>query len=341
MEQATQQSKDPAAGDKSPPRLSITVLNYNYGRYLPACLESILSQSFRDFELIVIDDKSTDDSVERVQPYLADSRVRFIKHDVNAGYRSSLIEGTETHSRGEFLMVFSADDVVRRNDALEIQMAALDENPDAAFCFSAYDRFDDETGEIIDYVRAYDDDCLVPGEQFFRDYATLHRVHVMHSGTIIRREAYQKAGGYPRDLSITLDFAMWLLLSLEGPVAYCNDVLYGYRRHLGQMSQASQKVHKNALELVSSIERACDKARSKGLPVANAREAALRYQLLIDAISEAFSEQRSLSLLRLRSAFLLRPWLTLTSKGLLVVIARLALGQRGYAFVRSSLTGKQ
>jgi glycosyltransferase involved in cell wall biosynthesis len=60
------------------PILSITVTNYNYAHLLPTCLDSILSQRFSDFEVIVIDDRSTDHSLDVIQPYLHDRRVRLI-----------------------------------------------------------------------------------------------------------------------------------------------------------------------------------------------------------------------------------------------------------------------
>ena len=120
------------------PLLSVTVLNYNYGRYLGECLDSILSQTFKDFEVIVIDDCSSDDSVAVVTPYLQDSRVRLIPHERNVGFAGSLMEATEVHSRGELLMVVSADDVVRRNDAFERQVNLMEASDNSAFCFAAY-----------------------------------------------------------------------------------------------------------------------------------------------------------------------------------------------------------
>ena len=81
------------------PRLSVVVLNYNYGRYLPGCLKSILDQTFTDFELIIIDDCSTDDSRAVIAPFLSDSRVRLHAHTTNLGYAKSIIEGTEEISR--------------------------------------------------------------------------------------------------------------------------------------------------------------------------------------------------------------------------------------------------
>src|SRR5215831_13668629 len=62
------------------PMLSVAVLNYNYAHYLPQCLDSILRQTWTDFELILINDCSTDNSLEVIQPYLADPRLEFINH---------------------------------------------------------------------------------------------------------------------------------------------------------------------------------------------------------------------------------------------------------------------
>src|SRR5215217_6817411 len=115
------------------PTLSVTVLNYNYGAYLPGCLDSILRQTFRDFELIVIDDCSSDDSLDVVRPYLADPRVRLVAHKQNVGYGGSLIEGTETCSTGEYVTVISADDLVHQPDAFERQIALLQAHPQASF----------------------------------------------------------------------------------------------------------------------------------------------------------------------------------------------------------------
>src|SRR5690242_18034091 len=65
------------------PTLSVTVLNYNYAHYLPQCLDSILSQTWTDFELTLINDCSTDNSLEIIKPYLADPRIKFVNHEVN------------------------------------------------------------------------------------------------------------------------------------------------------------------------------------------------------------------------------------------------------------------
>ena len=312
------------------PTLSVTVLNYNYGHYLAASVESILSQTFEDFELFVIDDCSTDGSIDVVRPYLADPRVRLIAHPRNRGYVKSLIEGTETLPGGEFVTVISADDLVRRKDSFERQIELLQASPGAAFCFSAYDRFESETGQIYEEHHSYAGSQLVPGRAFMRDYLTRQQVQVLHSGTVIRKGAYIRSGGYRRDLRMTVDLALWPVLALFGDVAYCDEVLYGYRTHSGQMSSSVAKSHANVREVLRSVDGACDAAVRRGVPIGSLREDATRYALFAIALDDAFGGRLTLALYRCLSGIVLRPRLALTSRGLWIILACAILGEAGY-----------
>jgi hypothetical protein len=317
------------------PTLSVTVLNYNYGAYLPGCLDSILGQTFRDFELIVIDDTSTDNSLEVIKPYLADPRVRLVAHKKNVGYGGSLIEGTETCSTGEFVTVISADDLVHQPDAFERQVALLQANPKASFCFSAYQRFQHETGEVVQEQHSYAGDRVIPGPVFLREYLTQQEIQVLHSGTMLRKSAYLQAGGYRRDLRMTLDFAMWPVLALQGDVAYCDQPLYAYRTHAAQMSSSFKKQHANFVEVLRSVEGACDAATRQGVPIGSLRADAIRYALFAVALDDAFGGRPALAWYRSISALLLQPRLALTSRGLWITLARLLLGPRGYVSART------
>ena len=317
------------------PALSVTVLNYNYGAYLPGCLDSILGQTYRDFELIVIDDCSSDDSLDVIGPYLADPRVRLVAHRQNVGYGGSLIEGTERCSTGEYVTVISADDLVHQPDAFERQIALLQANPAASFCFSAYQRFEHETGAVVQEKHSYEGDQVIPGTVFLREYLTRQEIQVLHSGTMLRKSAYLKAGGYRRDLRMTLDFAMWPVLALQGDVAYCNQPLYAYRTHATQMSSSFKKQHANFVEVMTSVEGACDAAVRQGVPIGTLREDAIRYALFAVALDDACGGRPALAWYRSISAVLLQPRLALTSRGLWITLARLLLGMRGYVALRS------
>jgi hypothetical protein len=324
------------------PTLSVTVLNYNYGGYLPGCLDSILNQTFRDFELIVIDDCSKDNSLDVVKPYLTDRRVRLVAHPANVGYGGSLIEGTEIQSGGEFVMVISADDLVRRPDAFERQVGLLRANPSATFCFSGYERFLHETGKVVKEQHSYEGDRLIPGPVFLREYLTRQDTQVLHSGTMLRRSAYVRAGGYRRDLRMTLDFAMWPVLALQGDVAYCDQSLYAYRTHATQMSSSFKKQHANFVEVMKSVEGACDAAERQGVPIGDLRADAVRYALFAVALDDAFGGRSAVAWYRTGSAILLQPRLALSSRGLWITLARLLFGARGYMLARSlyrNLTG--
>jgi len=330
------QAAEAIQGPKSP-RLSVTVLNYNYAHYLPDCLDSILGQTFGDFELIIIDDCSSDDSMRVIAPYRSDGRVRLVRHPVNRGFVSSLIEGTEQLSRGELLTVISADDLVRRPDAFERQLAAFDARDDVVMSFCSYERFDSVTGETIAIQRSYDDDTLLDGLSFFRGYLTELRVQVLHSGAMFRREGYSAAGGYRRDMRYAVDFALWPLLALEGKVAYCSDTLYKYRDHGSQMSHSFRGVRATMVEVVSAVETACRRAEQRGMDGRSVRGVATRSGLFADALDDAFGERAGLALARCATAITIRPWEALAGRGLWITLARVLLGKRGFRLLRGAV----
>ena len=317
------------------PTLSVTVLNYNYARFLPECLDSILAQSFKDFELIVIDDRSSDNSLKVLEAYRGrDPRVRVVSHEKNKGYVASLIEGTEAHSRGRYLAVISADDLVCDPDAFRRQIALMETNPNAAFCFSGFDKFWSDDHALIERHLSFDTDRVVPGTEFMRGYLTEMGVQVLHSGVIIRRSAYTAAGGYRRDVRYAVDFSMWPVLGLYGDVAYCAKPLYGYRVHRGQMSSSFAGVRATLKEVLSAIDLACARASEQGVDTGELRRAAVRCNLAAIALDDAFSGRRRLALTRVLVALQLRPIDAFFARGLWIVALRTALGARGFDWTR-------
>jgi hypothetical protein len=232
------------------PRLSVTVLNYNYGHYIEHCLRSILSQSYTDFEVIVIDDCSTDDSIHAIEPFLQDARVRLIAHTQNAGFVRSLIEGTEA-SWSPYLTVISADDFVLSATAFERQMALLEANPNTSFCYGSWIQMNSETEQVGDVV-PYSEDHVWSGEREFKEFCT--RLYVLHTGTILRRTAYQAVGGYDATIRYTLDCKMWSLLCGAGDVAFVAEPLYAYRTHGANMSRSLGAVRATTDELIDVVE---------------------------------------------------------------------------------------
>jgi glycosyltransferase involved in cell wall biosynthesis len=224
-----------SSGTTANPTLSVTVLNYNYGHYLEACLQAIVDQRFRDFELIVINDCSTDNSIEVLTPFLADPRIRLIDHATNQGFVKSLREGM-AESRGELISVISADDLVVDPGAFGRQVELAQAHPEVTMVYSAYllDNCDDHPVVATRPADATEVEPPAPATARF-----MAGFLPMHSGVVLRRAAYEAVGGYDDRYRWALDRQIFLDLALAGPVGFVDEPLYLYRRHPGSMSKQS------------------------------------------------------------------------------------------------------
>jgi glycosyltransferase involved in cell wall biosynthesis len=310
------------------PKLSVTVLNYNYGHYLSTCLESILKQTFTDFELILINDKSPDNSLEVIQPYLTDPRVRLVDHTDNQGFVRSLIEGSDL-SRGEYITVISADDWILDPTAFEKQIAIMDQDADIAFVFNNYGCYENE--QHCNYLM-----CPAPASYIRAGLSVFQEIIIdrspLHSGTIIRKTAYQAIGGYDPNTHYAADTKMWAGLCHVGKVAYINDVLYAYRVHNSNMSRSKTVVRQSINEVLQLIEWSfgmLSPAERRNLDWLHKK--AIRRALSSYSILFTFQLNRLwLGWYYFWIAMKIRPIETLFQKMILVLILRTVLGKRGY-----------
>ena len=128
--------------------VSIVVPVYNAGKYIEKTIQMVQEQTYTDWELLLVDDCSKDDSVEKIKPFLSE-KVHLIKKEVNAGAAEARNTGVE-QMKGRFLAFLDADDVWKR-DKLEKELAFMKEK-DCAFCFTAYEFGDEEangTGKVV------------------------------------------------------------------------------------------------------------------------------------------------------------------------------------------------
>lgn len=117
------------------PRVTVLMTLYNKGPWVEAALQSILAQSYTDFELLVVDDASTDDGLERVKAY-TDPRIRILESTVNTGRANAANRGYDA-ARGEYIAVLDADDVMLPH-RLERQFAFMEAHPEVGICGGAY-----------------------------------------------------------------------------------------------------------------------------------------------------------------------------------------------------------
>lgn len=224
--------------------VSVIMSAYNTEMYLAEAIESVLEQTYRDFELIIINDGSTDKTLEIIQDYQAkDDRIKLISHD-NIGLAASLNKGLE-EAKGELIIRFDADDIML-NHRIEEQVNFMNTHPKIGMS-SCHCYFIDENGNTIGKQKysGYESEKNFK-ETFQRD----HTVLVSHTGFICRKEDILKVGGY-RILPIAEDKDLFTRMAEQGSVLVVQDkFLMKYRVH-GSSVMASE-LDKQFTSLVAS-----------------------------------------------------------------------------------------
>jgi glycosyltransferase involved in cell wall biosynthesis len=320
--------------DSSSPTLSVTVLNYNYGRYLPQCLDSILRQTFVDFELILVNDCSTDNSLEVIEPYLANPRVRLVNHTKNQGYIASLLEGSRL-SQGKYITVISADDYCVSDRAFENLLRPMEADDSVAFAYSTYGYyFDDGTRKWLG--RLHPTSFVRSGVEEYRDLL-LSGNHIMHSGVIIRATAYEAVGGYDPLLTYACDTKMWLMLCGHGKVAFCTDELYAYRWHGSNMSGSKRGLRDGLRETLDALKTSFAVMGESPEITKDLYVRAIKRNLTGFAEGGVFAGDLRGGWYVFWCAARIHPILTIFQIKTLTMIARSLLGARGYGSIRSVL----
>lgn len=216
-----------ARTDEAQPAVSIIIPCHDYAEYVGAAIESVLSQTLRNREVIVIDDASTDCSWDVLQRYRAEPGVRLVRERANQGYVRTYRRGMEM-ARGRALVPLDADDLVLNPDALRLELELLDADERVAIVHSAYVEIDADGRRLREHHPARATG-IVSARDAFRPLVLRNRIQ--HSGTLIRRSAYMEVGGYDASLMNPIDWDLWLRLTRRYAVGYVDQPLFAYRIH--------------------------------------------------------------------------------------------------------------
>ena len=210
-----------------PPRVSVVMAVYNGEEYLRPAIESILRQTFTDFELIVVNDGSTDTSRDIVLAF-DDDRIRLLDNSRNLGLSPSLNRGLET-ARGEFVARLDADDIATP-DRLSRQVQFMDRNPEVSLVGGAYRQIDSQ-GRVI--RRGH-----WPRHHVQLRWSLLFYCPFNHSGVTWRRQTVSEAvGPYDQSFRYAMDWEYWSRIASRLRVANLRRVVTLYR--LGPHSMSS------------------------------------------------------------------------------------------------------
>lgn len=206
------------------PEISIVMSVYNGGSYLKGAIDSILAQTFTDFEFVIIDDGSTDESAKIIRSY-SDPRIRFLEQE-NRGLVASLNRGIKL-SNAVYIARQDADDLSGPT-RLEKQLGYLERNPEVLIVGSSI-RVIDVSGKELHDHRVLLNDTELRQE-------LLVRSSFAHGSVVFRKDEALKAGLYNQAFWPAEDYEFWLRLSKYGQLGNIDEPLYKYRENSAGIS---------------------------------------------------------------------------------------------------------
>ncbi|QKV17930.1 glycosyltransferase [Oricola thermophila] len=214
--------------------VDVIVPSYNYARYLPDCVGSALSQPTDDLRVLIIDNASTDESLD-VARRLAreDDRVEIVSHETNLGPHASFNEGIDL-ARADYMIVLCADDMLAPG-ALGAVVDQLEARPDAAFAFGPELNMGEfERQGVTEGGTRW---SVASGGRFIERCCHTLGVGVGFGSVVVRTSLQKKVGHYDASLPYTDDLDMLLRLALHGPVIECSAPIGIRREHDANMSK--------------------------------------------------------------------------------------------------------
>jgi glycosyltransferase involved in cell wall biosynthesis len=232
------------------PIVSFVIPCYKLAHLLPDCVNSILSQSYGDFEILIMDDCSPDNTAEVVRSF-EDGRIRYIRNDPNLGHLHNYNKGIAM-SRGKYVWLISADDYLRCTYVLERYLEVLNRNPSVGYaCCPAVGLKDGRETGILEWSVFPGKDRVIRGHEFLKKLVKSNCVPAP-SG-LVRRDCYDALGAFPLDMPYSGDWYLWCLFALYFDVAYFAEPMVYYRQHDLNITNAlmAESVQKRCEEVLS------------------------------------------------------------------------------------------
>ena len=203
----------------TPPLITVLLPVYNGARHLREAIDSILSQTFTDFELLIVSDPCSDSSIDIIKS-CADPRMRLVQNPQKLGLVKSLNKGLEL-ARGAYIARQDSDDI-SLSGRLAAQVGFLEANPSVVLSGAM--------GEVIDSTGAklYLSDWR-PLTHSEIKWSLLWACQILHSSVMFRKQQIVELGGYSDNCAQAEDYHLWSRLALEYPMMQLADVLVKYR----------------------------------------------------------------------------------------------------------------
>lgn len=216
------------------PLVSVIIPNYNHSRYLDRRIKSVLNQTYKNIEVIILDDHSIDNSVEVIQRYLSDPRIsNFIINEVNSGNTFFQWKRGFSYAKGSIVWIAESDDYADIH-MLEELVRAYFHKPNTVLAYTTNVVVDENENEIS-YGKAFRNK-YVSSDQFLKRYLSLENCVRNASSAIFSREVALSVDDSYINYRGAGDYLFWVRIALRGNVAIVSKNLNYFRRHSGTVT---------------------------------------------------------------------------------------------------------
>lgn len=250
--------------ENHPVEVSVIIPNYNYARFLQQRIESVLAQTYTDYEIILLDDASTDDSVSILNHYKTNSRVAHLEiNSVNTGSPFAQWQKGISLSRGKYIWIAESDDAAE-SSFLEKAVSILNQYPQASFCFLGSHCIDEKGNQLsTDFDRWTSKQLCRPhnigvfgGEDYMKHNLYWRNYIYNASGVVFRKQCFEQI----KDLSCfsmrySGDWLFWIEMAKQGMVVEVYEKLNNFRLHNVSTTKKAQKTGEGVREDVYIVNR--------------------------------------------------------------------------------------
>ena len=204
------------------PIVSVLITAYNRETYISQAIESVLNSTYQNFELIIVDDKSSDGTFDIIQQYKSDMRIRIFRNDKNLGQFVNRNKAA-SYATGKYIKYLDSDDIIYPH-GLEVMVKTIEQFPEAG-CAISHDRLHEDKPYPV---------LLTPLDSYRAYFFNGGFPNSGPSAAIIRKDVFDELGGFREQQYVGNDTEFWLRVAAKYPIIKMQPSLIWYRKHQGQ-----------------------------------------------------------------------------------------------------------